>query len=152
MDDFFDLIIVGAGPVGSLAANLAGVHGLRCLAVDAADEVHPLPRAIHFDAEIMRIFQFAGLAEEVSGLTRASTGSLHSGADGRPIRDFRVGTAVGDLGWRPHHMFFQPEIDALLRRRAAQREGVELALGVTCTTVSDHATGAGTPAPSARAT
>jgi 3-(3-hydroxy-phenyl)propionate hydroxylase len=133
----YDVIVVGAGPVGSTAANLAAAHGLRCLLVDQSTEVFPLPRAIHFDADIMRIFQFAGLAQRIEPLTRATTGGVHLGMDGEPIREFRVPGAPGDLGWRPHYMFFQPELDGLLRAAAQEHPLVDARLGVTCDRVTD---------------
>jgi 3-(3-hydroxy-phenyl)propionate hydroxylase len=140
MDDhhIHDLLIVGAGPVGAAAANLAGAADLDTVAIDPSEDVFPLPRAIHFDAEIMRIFQAAGIADRVVPLTRASSGSVHVGADGEPIREFRVGDAPTDLGWRPHYMFFQPQLDALLREAAGERENVDLRLGVSCTDVTGH--------------
>src|SRR3954451_6064355 len=112
-DESYDVLIVGAGPVGSTAASVAASYGLRCLLVDKSTEVFPLPRAIHFDADIMRIFQSAGLADRIEPLTRATAGGVHLGMDGEPIRDFRVSPTVGDLGWRAHYMFFQPDVDGL---------------------------------------
>lgn len=140
-DEIRDVIVVGAGPVGSTAALLAGRLGLTVLLVDASTEVFPKPRAIHFDADIMRIFQFAGIADELEGRVRATSGALHNGADGELIRDFRAVATEGDLGWKPHYMFYQPETDALLRQRAAESAGTEVALGWTCdsvTEVGDH--------------
>jgi 3-(3-hydroxy-phenyl)propionate hydroxylase len=125
----YDVLIIGAGPVGSAAANLAAARGLRCLLVDRATSVFPLPRAIHFDADVMRIFQSAGLAERIEPLTRRTSGGVHLGVDGEPIRVFRVDPGVGDLGWHPHYMFFQPELDALLREAAGDRAGVDVLLG-----------------------
>ncbi len=127
-----DLIVIGAGPVGATAALLAGRLGLSALLVDASTEVYPQPRAIHFDADIMRIFQFAGIADELEPRVRATAGALHLGEDGELIRDFRTTATVGDLGWKPHYMFFQPELDALLRTRAAESPGVTALLGWTC--------------------
>jgi 3-(3-hydroxy-phenyl)propionate hydroxylase len=132
----YDLVIVGAGPVGSAAAVIASRHGLKTLLVDQSLDVFPLPRAIHFDADIMRILQFAGLAELVEPITRATTGGVHLGMDGEPIRQFRVPDHPGDLGWRPHYMFFQPQFDALLRSAAATSPGVEVRLGVACEDVN----------------
>jgi 3-(3-hydroxy-phenyl)propionate hydroxylase len=137
----YDVLIIGAGPVGSTAANLAARHGLRCLLVDREPEPFPLPRAIHFDADIMRIFQWAGLADRIEPLTRVTTGGMHLGVDGQPIRDFRVKANVGDLGWCPHYMFYQPELDSLLRRSAAENELVDLLLGWSCDALEQTQTG-----------
>jgi len=143
MDDQpYDLVIVGLGPVGAAAANLAGTHGLRCLAVEQSDDVYALPRAIHFDAEIMRIFQYAQLSEEIEPLTRPSTGSVHLGMDHQPIRRFLVSPGPGDLGWRPQYMFYQPELEAFLRERAADRVEVETCW--TCTGFAQDDSGVAT--------
>lgn len=138
----YDVIIVGAGPVGSAAAVLASRHQLRTLLVDEAVDVFPLPRAIHFDADIMRILQFAGLAERVEPITRATTGGVHLGLDGEPIREFRVPDRPGDFGWRPHYMFFQPEFDALLREAATESPGVDTRFGWRCEAVTNEDEGA----------
>lgn len=127
-----DVLVVGLGPVGSTAANLAGSLGLDCVGVDLSPQVFGLPRAIHFDADVMRIFQAVGLADAVSDICRPGSGSLHLGADGEPIRDFRVVGATGEQGWNPHYMFYQPELDQLLRDGAAARPGVQLLLGWGC--------------------
>lgn len=134
--EMFDVAVVGAGPVGSTAANIAAEHGLTSVLIDESVEVFALPRAIHFDADIMRIFQFAGLAGRIEPLTRATTGGVHLGLDGEPIRRFRVPDRAGDLGWRPHYMFFQPELDALLRSAASKRPEVMARFGWRCTALS----------------
>ena len=134
-----DLIIVGAGPVGCTAALLAERLGLSVLLVDSSTEVFPQPRAIHFDADIMRTFQFAGVADELEPRVRATSGALHLGEDGKAIRDFRVLAAEGDLGWMPHYMFYQPELDGLLRERASGASGVTTAFGWRSASVSQTA-------------
>src|SRR4051794_13610060 len=82
MTEQYDVIIVGSGPTGGAAANIAGRHGLKCLLVDETEEAFPLPRAVHMDADIMRIFQFAGVADRIEPMTRATTGGVHLGMDG----------------------------------------------------------------------
>jgi 3-(3-hydroxy-phenyl)propionate hydroxylase len=132
-----DVVIVGAGPVGATAALLADRLGLSVVLVDRSTEVYPQPRAIHFDADVMRILQFVGLADELEPRVRATSGALHLGADGEPIRDFRVAATPGDLGWMPHYMFYQPELDGLLRRRASEAAGVHALYGWSCESVRE---------------
>src|SRR5258708_28662508 len=69
-----DVAIVGCGPVGALLANLLGQEGLTVDIYDRERDVYPLPRAVHFDGEVMRIFQSAGLAAEVKAIARPSSG------------------------------------------------------------------------------
>ena len=59
----YDLVIVGCGPVGALAANLAAPAGLATLVIDRDSAPHILPRAVHLDHEMMRLFQGVGLAD-----------------------------------------------------------------------------------------
>src|SRR4051794_3244054 len=107
----YDVFIAGMGPVGASAAMFAGQAGLRTCVVDRSEQVFPLPRATHFDAEIMRLYQGAGIAEALEEVVRTYNGGVHLGADGEPIRDFRVPAVRGPLGWFPHYTFIQPQVD-----------------------------------------
>ena len=55
--EMWDVAIVGCGPVGATAANLLGQAGQKVLIVDQYRDVFTLPRAVHLDHEMMRIFQ-----------------------------------------------------------------------------------------------
>lgn len=66
-----DIAIVGCGPVGALLANLLGREGLSVDIFDRERDVYPLPRAVHLDGEVMRIFQAAGLAERIAETIRS---------------------------------------------------------------------------------
>ena len=61
----YDLIIAGYGPTGAVAANLLGAQGFSVLALDLSPEIYNIPRAVHIDGEVMRIFQVLGLASEI---------------------------------------------------------------------------------------
>ena len=56
----YEVAVVGCGPVGAIAANLFGHAGLRTLVVEREAAPYPLPRAVHIDHEMMRIFQSVG--------------------------------------------------------------------------------------------
>ncbi|HKT54820.1 MAG TPA: FAD-dependent monooxygenase, partial [Caulobacteraceae bacterium] len=60
-----DVAVIGLGPVGSVLSALLGRAGIETVAIDKADDIFPLPRAIGFDHEIMRVIQNLGLAETV---------------------------------------------------------------------------------------
>ncbi len=123
-----DLIIVGCGPVGAMAANLAGQAGLSAVVLEEAEQVYDLPRAIHFDAQIMRIMQQAGLADAVLPYTRVSERSTFYGADSKIIRIHNWPTST-PYGWQAHYMFYPPDLERVLRAGLRPREQTDLRLG-----------------------
>ncbi|MFI6936800.1 bifunctional 3-(3-hydroxy-phenyl)propionate/3-hydroxycinnamic acid hydroxylase [Streptomyces sp. NPDC050287] len=125
----YDVLVAGMGPVGATAAAFAGRAGLRTMAVDPSEAVFPLPRATHFDAEVMRLFQSVGLADTLNKVVATYDGGVHLGADGEPIRDFRVPAVPGPSGWFPHYTFIQPQVDQILRDAALGDPNVDGRLG-----------------------
>ena len=128
-DLIYDVVIVGCGPVGVIAAHLFGAQGVRTLVVERDIEPYIIPRAVHFDHEIMRILQSAGLADDVLPLLAIPEGTVHFGMDGAPIRPFRRMTDTSAYGWAEDYFFYQPELEAVLRDRLARRPTVEVLLG-----------------------
>jgi 3-(3-hydroxy-phenyl)propionate hydroxylase len=111
----YDVAIVGCGPVGALAANLLGRAGLSVLVLEQEAAPHPLPRAVHLDHEMMRLFQNAGLIERLAPLMRETEGHLHIGADGGVIRYLGTAGRAKRFGWANDYFFYQPELEAELR-------------------------------------
>ena len=74
MNTLWDVAIVGYGPAGATLANLLGQYGLSVLVLEREAEIYPLPRAIHFDGEVMRVFETAGLRAPIDR-TRAGDGA-----------------------------------------------------------------------------
>jgi len=130
MQSNFDVAIIGCGPVGALAANLVGRAGLRTVVVEREPELNPLPRAVHVDHEMMRLFQSAGLIERVAPLMRETDGHLHIGADRGVIRYMGTVGRPKPFGWANDYFFYQPELEAELRAGFAALGGVELRTGV----------------------
>ena len=53
MNNFFDVIIIGFGPTGGTLASLLAKSNLSVLMLEKEKSLYPLPRAVHFDDEIM---------------------------------------------------------------------------------------------------
>jgi len=66
-----DVVIVGLGPTGALLANLLGQYGWSVIGIEPHEKVFDAPRAVHFDDETMRVFQFAGLSREIERTSEA---------------------------------------------------------------------------------
>jgi len=125
----YDVIIIGCGPVGALAANLLGKAGLSVLVLERETELHPLPRAVHLDHEMMRLFQSAGVIDAVLPLMRDTDGHLHIGADHGVIRYMGTVGKPRPFGWSNDYFFYQPELEATLRDGFAVYRHVEMRLG-----------------------
>jgi 3-(3-hydroxy-phenyl)propionate hydroxylase len=129
----YEVAIVGCGPVGAIAANLFGHAGLRTLVIEREAEPYPLPRAVHIDHEMMRIFQSVGLADAVLPLMREAQGHIHIGADGGMIRYLGSAGLPKRFGWANDYFFFQPELERALQAGMSRFPQVALRRGVALT-------------------
>jgi 3-(3-hydroxy-phenyl)propionate hydroxylase len=132
-----DLVIVGCGPVGAMAGNLAGGAGLATVVLDRATDVFDLPRAIHFDAHIMRILQQVGLARDMLPDVRVWQRSTFYGADAEVIRVHDWPTDK-PYGWDAHYLFYQPKLEAALRSGLDRLDEVDVRLGVEALAIAQH--------------
>ena len=137
----FDVAIVGCGPVGALAANLFGRAGLRTVVLEREGQLHPLPRAVHLDHEMMRLFQGIGLVEQMLPDMRDTDGHLHIGADHGVIRYLGTVGRPRPFGWSNDYFFYQPELEAHLRAGFAACPEVALRTGVELEAITQSATG-----------
>lgn len=113
--DQFDIVIVGLGPVGATLANLLGLQGVSTLVLERESEAYHLPRAVHFDDEVMRVFQTIGLAEEVLPCTRVNPGMRFIDANGALLMDWPRPQEESPLGWHASYRFHQPDLERILR-------------------------------------
>ncbi|TQM78426.1 3-(3-hydroxy-phenyl)propionate hydroxylase [Saccharothrix saharensis] len=128
----FDVVVVGCGPVGALTANLLGARGVRTLVVERDTAPHRQPRAFSCDDEALRIYQQAGLLDEVAGDMHAPRRAEYVNAKGRAFATIALDEVDFGLGSGPLHFFDQPRLEAALRAgldrfpHVALRTGVEL--------------------------
>ncbi|MBM3646278.1 MAG: bifunctional 3-(3-hydroxy-phenyl)propionate/3-hydroxycinnamic acid hydroxylase [Alphaproteobacteria bacterium] len=125
-----DVAIVGCGPVGALLANLLGQAGIAVEVYDRERDVYPLPRAVHFDGEVMRIFQMARLVDEIAAFARASSKGMHFvNAEGRTLMIRRGIEGPGPHGWAGNWYFHQPLLEQVLREGLGRFPNVRIHLG-----------------------
>lgn len=110
-----DCLIIGCGPVGALAGNLLGQLGVPTLILEKESDVYHLPRAAHFDDEIMRILQSVGLHDRLEGIVRPIDGMDLVDARGRTLLSLRPAEGPTLLGHAQAHLFYQPDLERVLR-------------------------------------
>jgi 2-polyprenyl-6-methoxyphenol hydroxylase-like FAD-dependent oxidoreductase len=131
-----DVIVVGAGPVGLTMSILLAQRGHTVAVLERQLEPYPLPRAVHFDHEVGRILQSAGIGTELAEITEvADIYEWRNSAGTTLLRLGRIGAGLS--GWPLSSMFHQPSLDAMLERRA-QALGVDIRRGVAVTGVDQR--------------
>ena len=132
-----DVLVVGCGPVGIMAALRCAQRGLRVVAVDRSLEIYPLPRAIGMDDEVQDLIARAGLIDEFRTYSSPMAGGELTDGDGNRVVGIELpdGT-LGALGYPPIVTFNQPALEGNLRRAAAAA-GVDIRLGLDVFAVAD---------------
>lgn len=124
-----DVAIVGYGPVGQMLAILLGQRGHRVHVVERWPEAYPLPRAVHFDHEVGRILQSAGVAGPLEGRTVPATVYEWRNARGETLIRFGRDAERSLSGWPESSMFCQPELEGILDARARELPNVSVERG-----------------------
>jgi 3-(3-hydroxy-phenyl)propionate hydroxylase len=123
-----NVVIVGGGPVGAMLANLLGLQGISTLVLEREAAIYNLPRAVHFDDEVMRLFQTVGLAEMIEPLVHVSPGMKFVDDTGRLLLDWGRPLEPSEQGWYASYRFHQPELERVLRDGLARWPSVSLKL------------------------
>jgi flavoprotein hydroxylase len=125
MRDACDVAVVGYGPVGQMLAILLGQRGWRVTVLEKQPTAYPLPRAVHFDHEVARILQAAGLGQELPRLSEPADVYEWRNAAGETL--LRIGSKEAGLsGWPEANMFSQPDLERALDARVRDLPGVEV--------------------------
>jgi 3-(3-hydroxy-phenyl)propionate hydroxylase len=137
-----DVVVVGYGPVGRLAALLLGLAGRRVVVAERQVRAYPLPRAVHFDDEIGRILQSVGAAPDSLPEVIAPYDDLYEwrAADRQPLLrlDWR---GLGPSGWHVSNFFYQPALEAVLDAKVQALDTVQVLRGWTAVTHAEDAGG-----------
>ena len=122
----FDVTIVGLGPAGGTLANLLAMHGFSILILDREKNFYPLPRAVHFDDEIMRVFQTIGITKDFLKHTIINKGTKFVNSKDKVILDWPRPKKITDNGWYPSYRFHQPDLEKKLRKKLKNYKKVSI--------------------------
>ena len=122
----FDVAIIGYGPVGSIMANLIAINGHNILVIDANKGTSPTARAINTDGEQCRTFDLLGFAEEVVENTGYIDKVSFTDAELNEIITQDQPLEVGAMGWPPQLLFYQPELEKIIRSSVESNKNIEI--------------------------
>ncbi|WP_309615360.1 bifunctional 3-(3-hydroxy-phenyl)propionate/3-hydroxycinnamic acid hydroxylase, partial [Salinibacterium sp.] len=138
-NESFDVVIVGAGPVGKMAGLLLGRAGHSVLLVDRKAEDYPLPRAVGHDAEIARLMQRAGLP--VDGMPDAVEAYddlyVWVNAADEVLQEIDV-SGVSTSGWGNMYFYNQPTLEGRIASALAGLPNVQIRRGLTARVADQH--------------
>jgi 3-(3-hydroxy-phenyl)propionate hydroxylase len=127
VDDVFDVLVVGAGPVGLTLANILGQQGIRTLVVEERASLIDYPRGVGLDDESLRTFQSIGLVDRVLPHTVPNQILRFFDAQRRILAEMAPPDAR--FGWPKRNGFVQPLVDAELLCGLDRFEHVEVRWG-----------------------
>ncbi|WP_176051479.1 bifunctional 3-(3-hydroxy-phenyl)propionate/3-hydroxycinnamic acid hydroxylase [Burkholderia sp. BCC1644] len=116
--------IVGAGPNGVAMANLLGLYGVATTIIEKAPQIVEFPRAVGIDDEALRMFQTAGLADELSRDIIQNVPLRMYKANGECFADIRP--SMREFGWWRRNIFMQQLAERTLRDGLARYPHVSL--------------------------
>lgn len=135
----FDVVVVGAGPVGLTAALLLADGGARVVLLETATAPMDLPRAISIADETFRTMDRLGLADLLKAESLLGTGSRYFGLNDRPLAS---STPVPSrIGHPAKSQFDQPVLEELLWNKARNHQRIEFLAGAQVTSINQKVDG-----------
>ena len=120
-----EVLIVGAGPTGLVAAILLGSVGVHALVVERNPTTSDEPKAVTIDDVALRILQRAGVAPAIYPAILPGTGTKYYGRRGQLLAYAR-GAWPPRYGHPVKNPFQQPELERTLLACARRFETVEV--------------------------
>ena len=122
----FDVVIVGLGPTGGTLANLLAMNNVSVLILEKEANIYNLPRAVHFDDEIMRVFQTIGITKSLSKKLIINKGTKFIDDNGELLLDWPRPKKITENGWYPSYRFHQPDLERSLRYNLKKYKNVAI--------------------------
>ncbi|WP_116451425.1 FAD-dependent monooxygenase [Blastococcus litoris] len=143
----YEVVIVGAGPVGMALALELGMRGVSCAIVERRTAPSRIPKGQNLTQRTMEHFRFWGLAEELRAARTMPPGSPIGTvvAYGDLMSDFWHAPPgreqVGDFYVERNERLPQYRTEEVLRRALAEQDTVEAYRGWTVAGIEQHDTG-----------
>ena len=111
----YDVVIIGLGPSGGTLANLLAMNNLSILILEKEASIYNLPRAVHFDDEVMRVFNTIGITKSLTKKLIINKGTKFVNEKGELLLDWPRPKVITENGWYPSYRFHQPDLERSLR-------------------------------------
>ena len=135
-----DVVIVGYGPTGQTLALLLGRLGHRVTAIDRWPDLYPLPRAVHFDHEVARILQAAGVIEDINRISEVAATYQWRNAKHEMLMNLDW-SGGGPSGWPVSNMFSQPDLERVIDNHVKRQPTVTVYQGWSAHRMTQDAEG-----------
>ncbi len=122
----YDVIIIGLGPTGGVLANLIAKHNLSVKILEKESQLYNLPRAVHFDDEIMRVFETIGISKNFLKQTIINKGTRFIDEKNNLLLDWPRPKRITENGWYPSYRFHQPDLERNLRKKLSDFKKVSI--------------------------
>ncbi len=132
-----DVSIVGCGPVGAMLANLIADFGHSVAIIEKEMEIYRMPRAVHIDDEVLRIFQAVGLLNELKESITPFKKMQFVSATGKILMELELLKDYKPYGHSPANWFLQPDLERQLRAAFKAKEQVHWFKGYEVMEVAD---------------
>ncbi|MER7556806.1 bifunctional 3-(3-hydroxy-phenyl)propionate/3-hydroxycinnamic acid hydroxylase [Nocardioides sp. NPDC126508] len=123
----YDIAVVGLGPTGLTLAHLLGRRGLSVLVLEREPEFYGNARAVYTDDEALRVFQTAGVADEIHQDMNVDSAVQWVRSDGTTLVKFRE--TQRPLWWPVVNFLYQPYLETRLESSLDRYPDVEVRRG-----------------------
>ncbi|PJZ25673.1 3-(3-hydroxyphenyl)propionate hydroxylase [Leptospira hartskeerlii] len=123
----YDVAIVGLGPTGLTLAHILGKRGLNIIVLEKEPVFYGNARAVYTDDECLRVFQAAGVADDVHKDMMFDIPVQFTYEDGAPIGQY---TPTGTPnGWPVVNFLYQPYLETKLSEKLGHYDNVRILRG-----------------------
>jgi 3-(3-hydroxy-phenyl)propionate hydroxylase len=134
-----DIAVVGAGPAGSVLANLLGDAGVSAVVLEASKTIIGHPRAVGIDDEAIRTLQSFGLAQVILDNSLQNAPIRYHDSAGNVLA--HVAPSARPYGWPRRNLFYQPFLEDRLHEHLSTYPGVELRTGAEVVSLEQDQSG-----------